>query len=185
MENDEDDDPYEEHVGRKKLNMKELTCSVANGDTIILGFGNGAVAVLSTRCDHLVAQDDELIKKIDLKFSKKPIEKLRVIHIERQGRVYQLLLSLSGTMINCHFLPNLEKCEADLEADKIIDFEPYQCPKGQSQVHLLAALFKFHIIKVYMFDIVNFSYRFVSYFKVNPYPIFDGGIAVYKNVFLI
>ena len=110
---------------------------------------------------------------------------MSVSHVEIDSEITSILLSLYDGKIHCHFLPDLRKVEADLDADQIIDFEPYMCPKGTVMIHLLAALTKSLEIMVYAFDKENFTYKYISFFKISAMPIFDGGITVYKNVFLI
>ena len=55
---------------------------------MILGFGNGAIVVLSTRNDYNVREIESTIKKIDLEFTgpeNKAIDKMKIIYIENPG----------------------------------------------------------------------------------------------------
>ena len=44
--------------GKKSIKWTEVSCSAASGESVILGFGNGALAVLSARGDYNVRQVD-------------------------------------------------------------------------------------------------------------------------------
>jgi hypothetical protein len=39
------------HPGKKEASWNDITCSCAAGDSLILGFGNGALVCLNTRND--------------------------------------------------------------------------------------------------------------------------------------
>jgi hypothetical protein len=114
----------------KKLTPEwtEITASCAFSDFLILGFGNGAMAMLKVSHSKKV---ENKIHHLDLAFSGDedlPIDKMEVITMdllpvskEDHSKPMSILLSLSGGIINCHSLPDLEKLEF-LQIDEIVDF---------------------------------------------------------------
>lgn len=98
-----------------------------------------------------------------------------------------LLLSLSGGSISCNSFPEFEKLDV-LDVDQILDFEIYKNRSQKYIQYFLAVLLKSRVLKIFVFDRVRKHYRYVTKVSLQQgdnLPIFDGGIAVQKDIFVI
>ena len=138
------------HPGKMDVNWDDITCTCAVGDSLIMGFGNGALVCLDTRSN---IQLSDSIQFIDLGFTdsneksediqEQPIEKLKMLYMDPMQQLNNgvskiiaqgesLLLSLSGGTISCNSFPEFEKLDV-LDVDQILDFEIY---KNRSQKYI-------------------------------------------------
>mmetsp|Transcript_12184 Transcript_12184/g.18822 ORF Transcript_12184/g.18822 Transcript_12184/m.18822 type:complete len:219 (+) Transcript_12184:915-1571(+) len=118
----------------------------------------------------------------------KPLDKLRMVYLEaifdtnpETGQPTtivkneNLLLSLSAGQLSCHTFPEFERLEV-LEADQIIDFEPYtkviylpppitagraRKPRPQT-LYFLAVLFSSGILKIFQYERPRQSYKYIT-----------------------
>jgi hypothetical protein len=122
----------------KKVNpdWAEITASCAFQDNLLLGFGNGALVMC--KIDEKSGIADKIVH-IDLNFTGDddlPVDKLQILTMDlppsnlgiepssKQELTKSILLTLSGGIISCHYLPSFEKLEF-LDIDQILDFESY------------------------------------------------------------
>ena len=207
MKNDGEAAEVEQEImqdGKRKVQWSEISATCVIGDSIIIGFGNGAVICIDT------SQGLEMEKSItyrNMNFTgaeNKAVDKLRVLTIESFGtkdiQVESIVLSLSGGRIGFHNFPGFSPCDY-LDLDEIIDFEWYKKSvtirdeKSLKKVdeYYLACLsipdaYKQKKLKIYLFDRNLETFECIT--KINlmgskDLPIFDGGISVYQGIFLI
>ena len=73
--------------------------------------------------------------------------------------------------------------------DQILDFEIYKHRSSKYTQYFLVVLLKSRVLKIFQFDRMRKHYRYVTKVSLQQgsdmLPIFDGGIAVYKDVFVI
>lgn len=128
------------------------------------------------------------------------------------AQVECLVVSLSGGTVNFHTWPDLDKREYLAEVAHVLDFEYYKKTKSargsKSNQYFIAALFKSSgsqqnvvtaTLKIFEF-VTSGNRRGFEYVtkiplqgpQMNPgqshsptFPIFDGGISVYQDIFLI